>query len=162
SYAFSELVLLFTDPIFSEHSGRSTESFQHVHRVAKRPHEPLFERGHENPIRDSISGVGRRFSFFGYYLKLLHDRAGFEEEFAQTLEQKDRPIGEQLVRTLRRLEIDRMVEKVKRGWRELPPWVFCTDEGTPLDESRVRKAFSQALRRAKLPSFRVYDLRHTY
>ena len=31
-----------------------------------------------------------------------------------------------------------------------------------LDESRVRKAFSQALRRAKLPSFRVYDLRHTY
>ena len=55
-----------------------------------------------------------------------------------------------------------MVEKVKRGWRELPPWVFCTDEGTPLDESRVRKAFGQALRRAKLPGFRVYDLRHTY
>jgi hypothetical protein len=71
-------------------------------------------------------------------------------------------MSEQLVRSLRRLEIDRMVEKVKRGWRELPPWVFCTDEGTPLDESRVRKAFSQALRRAKLPSFRVYDLRHTY
>jgi integrase len=26
----------------------------------------------------------------------------------------------------------------------------------------VRKAFGQALRRAKLPSFRLYDLRHTY
>ena len=71
-------------------------------------------------------------------------------------------MSEQLVRTLRRLEVDRMVEKVKRGWAEMPPWVFCTDEGTPLDESRVRKAFSFALRRAKLPSFRVYDLRHTY
>jgi len=71
-------------------------------------------------------------------------------------------MSEQLVRALRRLEIDRMVEKVKRGWRELPPWVFCTDEGTPLDESRVRKAFGQALRRAKLPTFRLYDHRHTY
>jgi len=71
-------------------------------------------------------------------------------------------MSEQLVRALRRLEVERMVEKVRRGWTELPPWVFCTDEGTPLDESRVRKAFRQALRRAKLPSFRVYDLRHTY
>ena len=26
----------------------------------------------------------------------------------------------------------------------------------------MRKAFGQALRRAKLPSFRLYDLRHTY
>jgi integrase len=71
-------------------------------------------------------------------------------------------MSEQLVRTLRHLEIDRMVEKVKRGWAEIPPWLFCTDEGTPFDESRVRKAFSRALRRAKLPSFRLYDLRHTY
>jgi hypothetical protein len=71
-------------------------------------------------------------------------------------------MSEQLVRALRRYEIDRMVEKVKRGWAEMPLWVFCTDEDTPLDESRVRKAFGQALKRAKLPSFRLYDLRHTY
>jgi len=30
-------------------------------------------------------------------------------------------MSEQLVRTLRRLEVDRMVEKVKRGWAEMPP-----------------------------------------
>ncbi len=42
------------------------------------------------------------------------------------------------------------------------PWVFCTEAGTPLDESRVRKAFAQALKRAKLPCFRLYDLRHTF
>ena len=34
--------------------------------------------------------------------------------------------------------------------------------GTPLDESRVPKAFAQALKRAKLPGFRLYDLRHTF
>ena len=71
-------------------------------------------------------------------------------------------MSEQLTRTLRRLEIDRMVEKLRRGWPEMPPWVFCTEAGTPLNESRVRKAFAQALKRAKLPSFRLYDTRHTY
>ena len=55
-----------------------------------------------------------------------------------------------------------MVEKLRLGWQEMPSWVFCTDVGTPLDESRVRKAFPQALKRAKLPGFRVYDLRHTF
>jgi integrase len=68
----------------------------------------------------------------------------------------------QLERALRHLEIDRMVEKLRRGWKEMPPWVFCTEAGTPLDESRVRKAFAQALKRAKLPGFRLYDLRHTF
>jgi integrase len=68
----------------------------------------------------------------------------------------------QLERTLRRLEIDRMVEKLRHGWEERPPWVFCTEAGTPLDESRVRKAFALALRRAKLPGVRLYDLRHTF
>jgi integrase len=37
--------------------------------------------------------------------------------------------SEQLTRTLRRLEIDRMVEKLRRGWAEMPPWVFCTEAG---------------------------------
>ena len=71
-------------------------------------------------------------------------------------------MSEQLSRTLRRLEIDRMVEKLRLGWQEMLPWVFCTEAGTPLDESRVRKAFAQALKRAKLPGFRLYDLRHTF
>jgi integrase len=31
-----------------------------------------------------------------------------------------------------------------------------------MDESRVRKAFKRALKDAKLPEFRVHDLRHTY
>jgi hypothetical protein len=41
-------------------------------------------------------------------------------------------------------------------------WVFCTEAGTPLDESRVRKSFSEVLQQADLSGFRVYDLRHTF
>jgi integrase len=39
---------------------------------------------------------------------------------------------------------------------------FCPETGTPLDESRVRKAFTRPLRSATLPGFRLYDLRHTF
>ena len=44
----------------------------------------------------------------------------------------------------------------------MPSWVFCTEAGRPLDESRVRKNFALALEAAGLPNFRVYDLRHTF
>ena len=53
-------------------------------------------------------------------------------------------------------------EKLERGRAELPAWVFCTEVGTPLDESRVRKNFAEMLSKAELPRFRVYDLRHTF
>jgi len=71
-------------------------------------------------------------------------------------------MSEHLMRGLRRLRVTRQKEKLKRRWTELPPWVFCTDVGTPLDESRVRKNFAEALRKAELTGFRVYDLRHTF
>ena len=36
------------------------------------------------------------------------------------------------------------------------------EEGKPHDEARVRKVFKRALGKAKLPTFRLYDLRHTF
>jgi Phage integrase family len=71
-------------------------------------------------------------------------------------------MSEQLTRTRRRLEIDRMVETLRGGCTEVPPCVFCTEVDTPLDESRVRRAFAQAPERVQLPAFRLYDLRHTF
>src|SRR5437867_6325094 len=43
-----------------------------------------------------------------------------------------------------------------------PEWLFPNEDGKPADESRVRKIFKRALRTARLPEFRFYDLRHTY
>jgi integrase len=67
-----------------------------------------------------------------------------------------------LARALRRLQLERKQLKLARGWEETPAWVFCTEAGTTLDESRVRKNFSKALEKSELSSFRVYDLRHTF
>jgi integrase len=52
-------------------------------------------------------------------------------------------------------------EALRCGWGE-PEWLFPNDEGRPHEESRVRKFHKRGLKDAKLPSFRLYDLRHTY
>ncbi len=71
-------------------------------------------------------------------------------------------MSQQLAQALLHLERERKAETLRRGWREMPHWVFCTTAGTPLDESKVRKVFARILWRAELPHFRVYDLRHTF
>jgi integrase len=40
--------------------------------------------------------------------------------------------------------------------------MFPSETGTPLDEARVSKRYRMVLQRAKLPRFRLYDLRHTF
>ena len=72
-------------------------------------------------------------------------------------------MSEQLSHTLLRLQVARKTETLKRGWPELPHWLFCTEAGTPLDESRVRKAFARTLKAAGLPThFSPHCLRHTF
>ena len=61
------------------------------------------------------------------------------------------------------LQQERTREALAVGWQTLPPWVFCTRAGTPMDESKVRRAMRQVLRHAKLPvHFSPHCLRHTY
>jgi integrase len=72
-------------------------------------------------------------------------------------------MSQQLAVVLRKLQVHRATEKLKRGWTEMPPWVFCTTEGTPFDDANVRKAFRRVLKVAKLPGhFTPHCLRHTY
>jgi integrase len=42
------------------------------------------------------------------------------------------------------------------------PWIFPTGTGTLLEVVAVGKWFREVLRTAKLPAFRLYDLRHSY
>ncbi len=46
--------------------------------------------------------------------------------------------------------------------REPSPWIFPSSAGKPRDPSTVAKTFRLLLKRAGLPRFRLYDLRHTY
>ncbi len=66
-----------------------------------------------------------------------------------------------LVAILRRHLIVLSVEALRRGWGE-PARLFPNEAGSVFDEGKVAKVFRRGLRRAKLPGFRLYDLRHTY
>ncbi len=60
-------------------------------------------------------------------------------------------------------EAARRDEKVKCRWAELPPWLFVTLTGTPLDPANVRRAMQSVLKKAGLPlHFTPHCLRHTY
>ena len=72
-------------------------------------------------------------------------------------------MSQQLARTLLRLQMDRKPEALRRGWPELPPWIFCSDAGTPLNPANVDKAFKRVLKSAGLPlHFSPHGLRHTF
>ncbi len=71
-------------------------------------------------------------------------------------------MSQELARAFRRLEVDRAEEKLRRGVKTLPPWVFCSEAGTALDLYNVARVFKRVLKAASLPNFRLYDLRHTF
>jgi integrase len=79
----------------------------------------------------------------------------------KTHEQRDVELSPGLVRTLRRHLVWLKEQALALGWGE-PVWLFPNETGATLDESKVRKVFRRTLRRAGLPSFRVYDCRHTF
>jgi integrase len=45
---------------------------------------------------------------------------------------------------------------------DVAPWIFPSEARTPLEAAAVYKRFRSLLAKAKLPRFRLYDLRHTF
>ncbi len=46
--------------------------------------------------------------------------------------------------------------------QQVPARVFVSPSGTPIDLSKLTKRWRRLLTQAKLPGFRLYDLRHTF
>jgi len=68
-----------------------------------------------------------------------------------------------LAQALQALLVARKTETLRRGWKEVPAWVFCSRRGGILNDANVRRAFNKVLRKAKLPShFTPHCLRHTF
>ena len=55
------------------------------------------------------------------------------------------------------------IERALKLGVEMPPWVSCTRRGTPMDESKVRRAMKRVLKRAELPpDFTPHAFRHSF
>ncbi len=72
-------------------------------------------------------------------------------------------MSKQLTETLNELKRQRIEDKLKNGWKDMPKWVFVSEKGTPLIEGHWReKVFNKVLEKAKLRKIRIHDLRHGY
>lgn len=68
----------------------------------------------------------------------------------------------QLAQELKQLLHQRKIDKLEKGWTEMPKWVFVKDNGNPYHESYSRRIFYSAIKKAGLRKIRIHDLRHTY
>ena len=60
-------------------------------------------------------------------------------------------MSQQLADELRWLHASRVRETLKKGWAEVPVWVFCNEDGKPLWKSNVeRRVFHRTLTQAGL------------
>jgi integrase len=55
------------------------------------------------------------------------------------------------------------VTAMKKGWGEIPEWLFFNEEGKPLDQGNVRaRVHYKMCEKASLRRVRIHDLRHPY
>jgi integrase len=64
---------------------------------------------------------------------------------------------------LGRLRVAREKEALAKGWRQIPEWTFCNQDGGPIWKSDFeRRVFHRLLTKAGLRRIRFHDLRHTF
>jgi len=69
----------------------------------------------------------------------------------------------QLTQTLKELLARWKEETLKKGWKEMPPWVAISEAGTLMNPDNFRKrVWSKLLAKAGLRQIRIQDLRHTF
>ncbi|MBF0508589.1 MAG: site-specific integrase [Deltaproteobacteria bacterium] len=72
-------------------------------------------------------------------------------------------MSRQLAAVLGELKVQRKKLTLKKGWKEIPEWVFISESAGIIDKDNWRKrVFYRALDKAGLRRIRVHDLRHTY
>ncbi len=54
---------------------------------------------------------------------------------------------------------ERRIRAMQRGWAEIPPWVFASKAGTPLDHRNVTRSWHRVRRRAQQAGVRPFKPR---
>ena len=69
----------------------------------------------------------------------------------------------QLLCVLKALRQHRKEQTLRKGWGEVPEWVFINEAGAPLDAGNLRgRVHYKACEKAQLRRVRIHDIRHSY
>jgi integrase len=72
-------------------------------------------------------------------------------------------LSAQLTKALKAHLTSQKAETLKKGWKEVPEWVFTNEAGNPLNPDNFRnRVWPKLLAKAGLRKIRIHDLRHTY
>jgi integrase len=68
-----------------------------------------------------------------------------------------------LTDALKNLFVERKKETLRKGWSEVPEWVFTNEAGRMLDPENFRnRVWLKLLAKAGMRRIRIHDLRHTF
>jgi integrase len=99
----------------------------------------------------------------GQFIEVRRSVSGGEETSPKNGKSRRVDMSNLLKTELQNLRAERNREKLKNGWKELPPWVFCTLQGNRLDPDNLRhRVFYRLLTKAGIRRIRFHDLRHTF
>jgi integrase len=72
-------------------------------------------------------------------------------------------LSAQLTKVLKAHLTSQKAETLRKGWKEVPTWVFTNEVGNPLHPDNFRnRVWPKLLAKAGLRKIRIHDLRHTY
>jgi integrase len=101
--------------------------------------------------------------FLGRFIEVRRNLVGGRVTTPKNGKTRKLDMSTQLTDGLRTLMTERKAETLRRGWGQVPEWVFCNESGGPLDGDNLRhRVFYRLLEKAELRRIRFHDLRHTY
>ena len=101
-------------------------------------------------------------SFAGRFVEVRRNFTHGKMTTPKSGESRRVDLSRELTATLETLQLDRQFEAATRGWKEVPPWVFCNEQGQPLNQNRIRLKFFRLLKGAGVRQVRFHDLRHSF
>jgi integrase len=97
--------------------------------------------------------------FNGRYLMVKRQVVWGKAQTTKGNNQRRIDISTALLDALMELKRERQEEWLAKGKNEIPPWVFCNQEGNPLDMNNVKnRHFYKCLEKAGLRRMRFHDL----
>ena len=101
--------------------------------------------------------------FNGRFIEIRRNRVAGRLTTPKSGKTRRVDMSAQLTETLRTLLTARKTEALSKGWGQVPDWVFCSEDGRPLDGDNLRhRVFYRVLAKAGLRRLRFHDLRHTF